>query len=102
MSGPDFMIARNRIPSHSTEVVGAKTREALEQDWISHFRENSTKFGRPEGGGWMTIREMADQAGVDRSVIQRYLNKHESNYEKEEGTINARKTTYYRFKIPEV
>jgi hypothetical protein len=85
----------------TVEVVGAKTHEALEVDWLAHFKAASPQ-GRPDGEGWLTAQEMADKAKSGERAISRYLILNESNYEKKPGTINSRKTTYYRFKVPSV
>lgn len=66
-------------------------------DWHTHFI-TANPIGRPDGEGWLTAQEMANEASVSHSVIDKYLRINEKEYEKAKGTFKSRKTTYYRFK----
>lgn len=57
---------------HRTEVVGTKTRAALEADFLAGFNKSQPQ-GRPEGG--LTIEEMAIAAKVGHASIRRWLAK---------------------------
>jgi hypothetical protein len=71
----------------------------MASEWLNHFKSSSPQ-GRPEGEGWLTRNEMAEQAGVSREVIRGYLEKNEINYEKQQGSIKTEtggtKATFYR------
>lgn len=54
------------------EVVGTKTRAALEADFLAGFNKSQPQ-GRPEGG--LTIEEMAIAAKVGHASIRRWLAK---------------------------
>lgn len=78
---------QNRKHTNSNvEVVGKKTHAELEADWLNDFN-SQRPHGRPEGPGWLTPTEMAEQAGVDPQTIRRYLLKNKDKYESEKGTV---------------
>lgn len=72
----------------------------MTSDWLKHFRDNRVNSGRPAGKGWLTIPEMASQAGVNVQQIRRYIHGHEKDYEKKLGTFQSstgeRNILYYR------
>jgi hypothetical protein len=94
-----FFKRTGKKASGGVEVVGTKTHAALESDWLKDF-QSSNPHGRPEGTGWLTPNEMAEQAGVEAQVIRRYLSKNKDKYEQAKGTIKldvgARAVTFFR------
>lgn len=93
-------------PGHSCgrgpdiEVVGNKTHGELETDWLKHFRA-SQPTRKPEGKGWMTLRQMAIQSGCGEASVRRYIKKNKDNYDRFDGlgetSSGNRVTIYYRF-----
>lgn len=83
--------------------MGKKSYEALESDWLNHFKSNEVPKGRPQGTGWFSKDEMANQAGVNTQVIVRYVAKHKNAYETQRGTVPTgagnRICRYYRLKV---
>ena len=93
------MKLRTPKPTTLVEIVGNVPYEKLEADWLKDF-QSSNPHGRPEGTGWLTPTEMAEQAGVEPQVIRRYLSKNKDKYEQAKGTIKldvgARAVTFFR------
>jgi hypothetical protein len=83
----------------SVEVVGDKTYDELESDWLKDFRSYKPT-GRPEGNGWLTVDEMALRANVGERKIRHYLKNNKEKYEQAKGTIEtengSRAFTFYR------
>lgn len=95
----------NRQPSPSNlhlveKTVGTKSLAAIESDWLEDYK-NSSPRGRPEGKGWLTIAEMAAQAGRRVGAIYRWVASRPEGYWETapgsvDGTGGPRRTTYYR------
>lgn len=61
----------------NSDVVGTKTHEAIEAEWLADFR---SARGRPAGEGWMTINEMAQAADVHTENMRKYVHQMPDGY----------------------
>jgi hypothetical protein len=89
MSTKSNSSARNLKPlSCDTVIVGKKTHAAIEEEWLKEFHA-SRPVGRPEGDGWLTLREMAQKAGCDEQAMKRFIERSPKTWEMEWGTTNV-------------
>ncbi len=82
MSKKSSSPARNpaRSRSDGTVVVGDVSHEALEAEWLADFRSEFPQDGRPDGPGWYTVAEMAEDAKCGHETIRRYINRCPAGY----------------------
>jgi hypothetical protein len=84
-------------------VVGSKSHDAIEAEWLADFKASTVRLpGRPSGTGWLTVMEMATEAGEQVDRMRRWIKSRPEGYwEVAYGMIAAagdcrRAATFYR------
>jgi hypothetical protein len=65
------------MTSQQTKVIGTKTQEAIEAEWVADFRQSGS---RPEGKGWLTVVEMAAVAGCGVTAMRVFISRQPAGY----------------------